>query len=171
MNNSELDPQIGTWSRVVKRDRPSESKRFHYEWCFDDGQCGFVVHKKNGKGYKMFLDSNEDGIFDSSDELIVKGPFKEGFESVKPGRLLGKEDEGIITAEPYSAEDHEGHDHGHDHEGHDHDHDHDHGHHDKVEAKGINGLGIQHMSFLNTDLEQVLHDHGDAHNAHHEGMM
>ena len=119
----------------------------------------------------MFLDSNEDGIFDSSDELIVKGPFKEGFESVKPGRLLGKEDEGIITAEPYSAEDHEGHDHGHDHEGHDHDHDHDHGHHDKVEAKGINGLGIQHMSFLNTDLEQVLHDHGDAHNAHHEGMM
>lgn len=162
MNNSGLEPQIGSWSRVAKKDRPEGSKRFHYEWSFEDGHVGFVVHKKNGKGYKMYADSNSDGRFDSSDDLIVKGRVEDGFEDVKPGRLLGKGDLGLITAEPYVAEDHADHDH-------DHDHGDDHGSMDMTMPKGINGLGIQHMSFLNTDLEKVLHDHGDAH--HHDSMM
>ena len=84
------DPQIGSWFKVSRRDRPSGSKRFHYQWESEDGEIGFVVHKRNGKGFKMFLDSNDDGLFDSNDTLITRGPLQEGFEDVRPGRLLVK---------------------------------------------------------------------------------
>ena len=148
MDASESASNVGTWSRVLRRQRSAGSKRFNFEWCFDDGQCGFVVHKKNGNGYKMFLDSNEDGVFDSSDDLIVKGSYKDDFKGSKVNQILGKKEEGIITAKPYSSDDH--------------DHDHDHGEVDKVQ--GINALGIEHMSFLNSELDEILHDHGDAAN-------
>ena len=31
-------------------------------------------------------------------------------------------------------------------------------------VQGINALGIEHMSFLNSELVEILHDHGDAAN-------
>ena len=146
--------QVGIWSRVRKKDRPTGSKKFHYSWNFDDGETGFVVHRKNQRGYKMFSDSNENGILDKDDILISKGKVVEGFEDVKPGKLLSKRVDGVITAKPFEShsDDHYHDDHGHD------------------MSTGINALGIEHLSLLNADGAMVIHDHGDAHNHDHSIM-
>ena len=153
-------PEIGIWSRVRKKDRPMGSKKFHYSWNFDDGEAGFVVHRKNQKGYKMFSDTNGNGILDKEDILISKGKFSDGFEDVKPGKLLPRKADGVIKAESFEAyiDDHDGHGF--------HDHD-DHGH---EMATGINALGIEHLSLLNVDDATVAHDHGDAHNHDYSTM-
>ena len=175
MDSSNDAPQIGSWGRVVKSERGGDSKKYHYSWVFDEGETGFVVHKKNRKKYKMFEDSNNNGILDENDQLISKGRFKEGFRDVKPGRLLPKDVDGVITAKPFDCKAdadsvdalHSG-DHSHDHD-HDHDHDHGHDHGSCQMATGINALGIEHLSFLNAEAAMVVHDHGDAHNheSHH----
>ena len=149
-------PEIGVWSRVRKKDRPTGSKKFHYSWNFDDGETGFVVHRKKQKGYKMFSDTNGNGILDKDDILISKGNFVEGFEDVKRGKLLPKKVDGVITAKPFHA--------------HSDDHDHDHDDHGHDMATGINALGIEHLSLLNADGATVVHDHGDAHNPDHSMM-
>ena len=149
MDSMHSAPEIGIWSRVRKKDRPTGSKKFHYSWTFDDGETGFVLHRKNQKGYKMFYDSNGNGIRDKNDTLISKGEFVEGFEDVKPGKLLPKNVDGVITAKPFQA--------------HSDDHDHD-------MVTGINALGIEHLSLLNADGAMVCHDHGDAHNHDHSMM-
>ena len=153
-------PEIGIWSRVRKKDRPMGSKKFHYSWNFDDGETGFVVHRKNQKGYKMFSDSNGNGILDREDVLISKGKFADGFEDVKPDKLLPKKADGVITAESFET-------HSDDHDGHGH---HDHDDHDHEMVTGINALGIEHLSLLNVDGSTVVHDHGDAHNHDHSMM-
>ena len=159
MDSAHSAPEVGIWSRVRKKDRPTGSKKFHYSWTFDDGETGFVLHRKNQKGYKMFYDSNGNGIRDKDDILISKGEFVEGFEDVKPGKLLPKNVDGVITAKPFQAHSD---DHDHDHEDHD-DHVHD-------MVTGINALGIEHLSLLNADGAMVCHDHGDAHNHDHSMM-
>ena len=159
MDSMHSAPEIGIWSRVRKKDRPTGSKKFHYSWTFDDSETGFVLHRKNQKGYKMFYDSNGNGIRDKDDILISKGEFVEGFEDVKPGKLLPKNVDGVITAKPFQAHSD---DHDHDHEDHD-DHVHD-------MVTGINALGIEHLSLLNADGAMVCHDHGDAHNHDHSMM-
>ncbi len=148
--------QVGIWTRVRKKDRPTGSKKFHYSWNFDDGKTGFVVHRKNQIGYKMFSDSNENGILDKDDILVSKGKVVEGFEDVKPGKLLPKKVDGVITAKPFQS--------------HSDDHDHDHDDHGHDMATGINALGIEHLSLLNADGAMVCHDHGDAHNHDHSMM-
>ena len=148
--------QVGIWSRVRKKDRPTGSKKFHYSWNFDDGETGFVVHRKNQGGYKMFSDSNENGILDKDDILVSKGKVVEGFEDVKPGKLLSKRVDGVITAKPF--------------ESHSDDHDHNHDDHGHDMSTGINALGIEHLSLLNADGAMVIHDHGDAHNHDHSMM-
>jgi len=160
MDSMSSAPEVGIWSRVRKKDRPMGSKKFHYSWNFDDGETGFVVHRKNQKGYKMFSDSNGNGILDKEDILISKGKFSDGFEDVKPGKLLSKKADGVITAESFEA-------HSDDHDGHGH-HDHDDHIHEMV--TGINALGIEHLSLLNVDGATVVHDHGDAHNHDHSMM-
>ena len=117
----------------------------------------------------MFEDSNNNGFLDEDDQLISKGRFEEGFRDVKPGRLLPRDVDGVITAKPFDckADDdsvdalHSGD------RSHDHDHGHDHG--SCQMATGINALGIEHLSLLNAEAAMVVHDHGDAHNheSHH----
>ena len=160
MDSMHSAPEIGIWSRVRKKDRPMGSKKFHYSWNFDDGENGFVVHRKNQKGYKMFSDTNGNGILDKEDILISKGKFADGFEDVKPGKLLPKKTDGVITADSFEA-------HSDDHDGHGY-HDHDDQGHDM--ATGITALGIEHLSLLNVDDATVVHDHGDAHNHDHSMM-
>ena len=161
MDSMSSASEVGIWSRVRKKDRPMGSKKFHYSWNFDDGETGFVVHRKNQKGYKMFSDANGNGILDKDDVLISKGKFVEGFEDVKPGKLLPKKIDGVITAKPFQAQsDDNGHDH--------HDHHHDDDGHDT--ASGINALGIEHLSLLDADGAMVCHDHGNAHNHDHSMM-
>ena len=104
----------------------------------------------------MFSDSNENGILDKDDILISKGKVVEGFEDVKPGKLLSKRVDGVITAKPF--------------ESHSHDHDHNHDDHGHDISTGINALGIEHLSLLNADGAMVIHDHGDAHNHDHSMM-
>ena len=159
VNSSSDAPVIGSWNRVKKNELGQGSKKFHYAWVFDEGETGFIVHKKNRKKYKMFHDSNDNGILDKEDVLISKGKFADDFRGIKPGKLLSKKADGLITAKPYKLDcDH----------GHDHDHDHDH----EVcgVATGINSLGHQHLSLLNAEDAMVVHDHGDAHN-HDHAMM
>ena len=72
MESSHDVPEIGSWSRVVKSERGVDSKKYHYSWVFDEGETGFVVHKKNRKKYKMFEDFNNNGILDEDDQLISK---------------------------------------------------------------------------------------------------
>ena len=64
MDSMHSAPEVGIWSRVRKRDRPTRSKKFHYLWNLNDGETGFLFHRKNQKGYKMFSDSNGNGVLD-----------------------------------------------------------------------------------------------------------
>ena len=100
MDSMSSAPEVGIWSRVRKKDRPMGSKKFHYSWNFDDGETGFVVHRKNQEGYKMFSDTKRNGILDKNNILISKGKFVKGFEDVKRGNLLPKKVDGVITAKP-----------------------------------------------------------------------
>ena len=165
MDSKSDSPTIGSWNRVKKNELGQDSKKFHYAWAFDEGETGFIVHKKNRKKYKMFHDSNDNGIFDKEDVLISKGKFTDDFQDVKPGRLLPKNVDGVITAKPYES-DCDAHDHSHDDDS---SHDHDHG--DCSTAMGINALGIEHLSLLDADAAMVVHDHGPAHSHGHDNAM
>ena len=75
--------------------RSNGSSKYHYEWNFNDGNSGFIVHGKsvaNGsaKSTKMFIDSNGNGILDDSDELISKGKLEKSFRKQRHGRLIEK---------------------------------------------------------------------------------
>ena len=173
MDSMDSRPVIGSWRKVKKSERGSGSRKYHYFWAFDDGESGFVLHTKKRKKYKMFQDSNENGILDEDDMLVSRGKFVEGFRDVKPGKLLPKNVDGLITAGSYNVDceydDHDDHVHD-DHDDHVHD---DHGYdHEICEAPtGVNALGIEHLSFLDADGAMVIHDHGDAHNHSHDHAM
>ena len=156
---------IGTWTRARKRDLPSKGKKFKYTWDLSDGTSGFIVQKKakNKKQFQMYLDANEDGVFNRSDRLVVGGKLSQGYRNSKPGDLIDFSDSALITAKPYDPESHSGDDHnGHDHSTHD---------HSAKAPLGINELGYQHLSFLDADMNQVFHDHGAAHTAHSQEMV
>ena len=156
---------IGSWARVRRKDLPSKRKQFHYTWDFSDGNSGFIVHKKskNNKQFQMYLDTNENGIFNKSDRLVVGGKLSKGYRNSKPGDLIDFSVSALITAKPYAPESHVGHDHsGHDHSSH---------RQSEKTPLGINELGYQHLSFLDLDMNQVFHDHGAAHNSHHLEMI
>ena len=163
---------IGTWRRAKKGMRSLGSSKYHYTWDLNDGNSGFIVHGKKGgkwrsKKYKMFIDSNGNGILDDSDELISKGKFKKGYRKERLGRLLPKDADGIITAKAFQQQDHSGHDHS------------EHSHSDYGGGKllsimgevGINALGFEHMSLMNLAGDMVLHDHGIAYEHDHSMMM
>ena len=186
---------IGSWARVRNRDLPSKGKKFKYTWDFSDGSSGFIVQRKtkNNKQFQMYLDANEDGVFNRSDRLVVGGKLSRGYRNSKPGDLIDFSDTALITAKPYdpvsnSRRVHSSHDKsGHDKSSNDkssHDKSsndkssHDKSSHDKSSNDqseqallGINELGYQHLSFLDTDMNQVFHDHGAAHAAHHHEMI
>ena len=145
-DSSDSAPVIGTWKRVGRKERPAGGKNFHYSWQYDDGLSGFVIHHKNRRSYSKYVDSNDNQRLDRSDALVVRGRFKKEFRNQRPGRLLGNNETGIITAKPFA---------------------------EAPSAVGINSLGIEHLSFLDSDQNMVLHDHGDAHNhhAHHDHSM
>ena len=151
---------IGTWARVRKRDLPSKGKKFKYTWEFSDGTSGFIVQKKakNNMQFRIYLDTNEDGAFNRSDRLVVGGKLSKGYHNSKPGDLIDFSDTALITAKSYEPESHSGHDHS------------SHDHKEKAPF-GINELGHQHLSFLDAAMNQVFHDHGAAHAAHHHEMM
>ena len=161
---------IGVWSRVRKRNLPGKGKKFQYAWRFSDGESGFIVQNKakNNKQFRMYLDSNDDGILNRSDRLIVGGKLSQGFRTAKRGDLIDFADSALITAKPFE-QDSGGHDHSsHNHSSHDHSGD------DQTmnTPLGINELGYEHLSFLNSEMNQVFHDHGAAHaHAHFQGMV
>ena len=151
---------IGEWKRVGRRERAVGGRRFHYLWHFDDGRSGFVIHHKNRRRFSKYLDSNDNQRLDRSDALVVRGRFKKEFRNQRPGHLLGNNEIGIITAKPFVESDLAGENH--------------HGHgNSEFSAVGINSLGIEHLSFLDSDQNMVLHDHGEAHNhlSHDHSMM
>ena len=98
----------------------------------------------------MYLDSNDDGILDRSDRLVVRGKLSNGFRKIRRGDLIDFSDSALITAKPCDEEIHVGHNHSSD-------------EHSKCVPLGINELGYEHLSFLNSDMNQVFHDHGAAH--------
>ena len=160
-DSSDSAPVVGEWKRVGRREREAGGRRFHYLWQFDDGRSGFVIHHKNRRRFSKYVDSNDNQRLDRSDALVVRGRFKKEFRNQRPGRLLGKNETGIITAKPFVEADQAGE------KGH-----HGHGNSD-FSAVGINSLGIEHLSFLDADKNMVLHDHGEAHNhlSHDHSMM
>ena len=106
----------------------------------------------------MYLDTNENGVFNKSDRLVVGGKLSKGYRKSKPGNLIDCSESALITAKPYVPESHVGHDHS--------------SHRQSEKAPlGINELGHQHLSFLDVAMNQVFHDHGAAHAAHHHEMM
>ena len=80
MDSSHDAPDIGSWSRVLKSEPGSDSKKYHYLQAFDEAEAGFIVNKKNRKKYKISENSNNNGILDEDDQLISKGRFEEVFE-------------------------------------------------------------------------------------------
>ena len=107
----------------------------------------------------MYLDSNHDGILDWSDRLVVRGKLSNGFRKIRRGDLIEFSDSALITAKPYDEKGHVGNDHNSD-------------DYSKSAPLGINELGYEHLSFLNSDMNQVFHDHGAAHaHAHFQEMI
>ena len=98
---------------------------------------------------------------DQSYTLVVRGRLKKEFRNQRPGCLLGKNETGIIAAEPFVEAGQAG-EKGHNGHG-----------NSNFSAVGINSLGIEHLSFLDVDQNMVLHDHGDAHNhlSHDHSMI
>ena len=146
---------IGTWSRVRKRNLPGKDRRFQYTWNFSDGESGFIVQNKakNNKQFQMYLDANDDGILNRSDRLVVGGKLSQGFRKTKRGDLIDFASSALITAKPYE-EGSAAHD------------------HSKISPLGINELGYEHLSFFNSEMTQVFHDHGAAHaHAHFQEMI
>ena len=93
----------------------------------------------------MYEDTNSNGIRDKIDSLISNGKFSDEF---RPRDLPFKKD-GVITAKAFDADKFQSQSlemHGHQHE-----------------VTGINTLGIEHMSLLDSSGVQALHCHGDAH--------
>ena len=160
-SSSDSAPVIGEWKRVGRKERPARGRSFHYSWQFEDGSSGFLIHHKDRRRFSKYVDSNNNQRLDRSDDLVVRGRFKKEFRTQRPGRLLGKNETGIITAKPFVEADQAGE------KGH-----YGHGNSD-FSAVGINSLGIEHLSFLDAEQNMVLHDHGDAHNhhAHHDHSM
>lgn len=94
---------IGTWASVRKRDLPSKGRKFKYTWEFSDGTSGFIVQKrrKNRKQFRMYLDTNDDGILNRSDRLVVGGKLSKGHRKSKPVDLIDFSDIALISAKPY----------------------------------------------------------------------
>ena len=171
---------IGSWARVRKRDLPSKGKKFKYTWDFSDGSSGFIVQRKtkNNKQFQMYLDTNENGVFNQSDRLVVGGKLSRGYRNSKPGDLIDFSDTALITAKPYdpvshSRRVHSSNDKSSNDKSSNDENTHDKSSNDQSEKGplGINELGYQHLSFLDTDMNQVFHDHGAAHAAHHQEMI
>ena len=154
--SSKMNPEVGSWGKIPKRLRPVGSRRFHYSFELDGGHSGFVLHKKSRrKGrLRMFLDSNDNGLLDRRDQLLVRGILKKPFSSSRPGSLLRGSEDGVITAKVHVM-DQPDHDHG------------DHG--SPKDPVGINSIGFEHMSLWTDAMAEAFHDHGAAH--HHDSMM
>ena len=136
---------VGVWNKVRKNQKITGGRDYHYSWDLNDAGSGFIVYKRKRNRYIMYEDTNGNGIRDKKDGLISKGKFSDGF---RPRDLPFKKD-GVITAKAFDADKFQSQSlemHGHQHE-----------------VTGINTLGIEHMSLLDSSGVQVLHDHGDAH--------
>ena len=135
---------VGSWRRVAKSVRRNSPRRYHYEVSFVDNISGFVVHSDKGKKYRVFVDSNNNGVRDAGDELISKGKIEKGFRGRRPGRLLSPAEDGVVTAQRFDP---------------------------SMDAMmGFNLLGFEHVSFLDVDANMTIHDHGHAYN-HADSMM
>lgn len=180
MESSMEASPIGAWNRVRNRDLPSKGKKFKYTWELSDGASGFIVQKKakNNKQFRMYLDVNDNGIFNRSDRLVVGGKLSKGYRNSKPGDLIDFSDTALITAKPYdpvsdSRRVHSSNDKSSNDKSSNDESSHDKSSNDQSEQVplGINELGYQHLSFLDADMNQVFHDHGAAHAAHHQEMI
>ena len=136
---------VGVWKKVRKNQKITGGRDYHYLWDLNDAGSGFIVYKRKRNRYIMYEDTNSNGIRDKKDGLISKGKFSDEF---RPRDLPFKKD-GVITAKAFDADKFQSQSlemHGHQHE-----------------VTGINTLGIEHMSLLDSNGVQALHDHGDAH--------
>ena len=136
---------VGVWKKVRKNQKITGGRDYHYSWELNGAGSGFIVYKRKRNRYIMYEDTNGNGIRDKKDGLISKGKFSDGF---RPRDLPFKKD-GVITAKAFDADKFQSQSlemHGHQHE-----------------VTGINTLGIEHMSLLDSNGVQALHDHGDAH--------
>ena len=138
---------VGLWKKIRKNQsiKGSGAKPYHYLWDLNDGGSGFILYKKKRNRYRMYEDTNGNGIRDKKDSLIGQGKFSDGF---RPRDLPFNKD-GVITAKAFDADKFQSQSlemHGHQHE-----------------VTGINTLGIEHMSLLDAKGAMALHDHGDAH--------
>ena len=139
--------EVGVWKKFRKNQsiEGSRARPYHYLWDLYDDGSGFILYKKKSNRYKMYEDTNGNGIRDKKDSLISQGKFSDGFRP----RDLPLNKDGVITAKVFDADKFHSQSlemHGHQHE-----------------VTGINTLGIEHMSLLDAKGEMALHDHGDAH--------
>ena len=138
---------VGLWKKIRKNQsiQGSGAKPYHYLWDLNDGGSGFILYKKKRNRYRMYEDTNGNGIRDKKDSLIGQGKFSDGFRP----RDLPFNTDGVITAKAFDVDKFHSQSlemHGHQHE-----------------VTGINTLGIEHMSLLDAKGVMALHDHGDAH--------
>ena len=136
---------VGIWKKVRKNQKITGGRDYQYSWDLNDAGSGFIVYKRKRNRYIMYEDTNGNGIRDKKDVLISKGKFSDGF---RPRDLPFKK-YGVITAKAFDADKFQSQSlemHGHQHE-----------------VTGINTLGIEHMSLLDSSGVQALHCHGDAH--------
>ena len=136
---------VGVWKKVRKNQKIEGGRDYQYSWDLNNEGSGFIVYKRKRNRYRMYEDTNSNGIRDKIDSLISNGKFSDEF---RPRDLTFKKD-GVITAKAFDADKFQSQSlemHGHQHE-----------------VTGINTLGIEHMSLLDSSGVQVLHCHGDAH--------
>ena len=136
---------VGVWKKVRKNQKIEGGRDYQYSWDLNNEGSGFIVYKRKRNRYRMYEDTNSNGIRDKIDSLISNGKFSDEF---RPRDLTFKKD-GVITAKAFDADKFQSQSlemHGHQHE-----------------VTGINTLGIEHMSLLDSSGVQALHCHGDAH--------
>jgi len=93
-------------SEKAKSRRKGRQRRYDYLWDLDDGRPGFVRQTKRDR-LRIFVDSDSDGLFTESDELVGRARIKKAYRGIARGNIIEDGSFGSVTAfnalEPSSA--------------------------------------------------------------------
>ena len=74
-------------SEKAKSRRKGRQRRYDYLWDLDDGRPGFVRQTKRDR-LRIFVDSDSDGLFTDSDELVGRARIKKAYRGIARGKFL-----------------------------------------------------------------------------------
>ena len=74
--------EVGVWKKFRKNQsiEGPRAKPYHYLWDLNDGGSGFILYKKKTNRYKMYEDTNGNGIRDKKIVSLVRENFLMDFD-------------------------------------------------------------------------------------------